>query len=211
MKRVCKKFPRLSPPHSPAKPSKQPKKGALARLAEPCGPSDSPFKPERSRRGRATPLPLDRARRPPGGHVETGPRRHGKPLPAPLCPLHRRPANRRFPHFPGKPTARRPSPLPASDDRRALSKAPSPPLRAAHPQSSSKRSRGRPPQPHCSRWAALPLPLQRQPAFPLGRPPLQHALQRGEDTFFALLSVVGIKSRRMGSSTAWGGGGRAVG
>lgn len=82
MKRVCKKFPRLSPPHSPAKPSKQPKKGALARLAEPCGPSDSPFKPERSRRGRATPLPLDRARRPPGGHVETGPRRHGKPLPS---------------------------------------------------------------------------------------------------------------------------------
>ena len=57
MKRVCKKFPRLSPPHSPAKPSKQPKKGALARLAEPCGPSDSPFKPERSRRGRP-PSPL---------------------------------------------------------------------------------------------------------------------------------------------------------
>lgn len=82
MKRVCKKFPRLSPPHSPAKPSKQPKKGALARLAEPCGPSDSPFKPERSRRGRATPLPLERARRPPGGHVETCPRRPGKPLPS---------------------------------------------------------------------------------------------------------------------------------
>lgn len=61
MKRVCKKFPRLSPPHSPAKPSKQPKKGALALLAEPCGPSDSPFKPERSRRGRTSPPLTERA------------------------------------------------------------------------------------------------------------------------------------------------------
>lgn len=199
MKRVCKKFPRLSPPHSPAKPSKQPKKGALARLAEPCGPSDSPFKPERSRRGRTPPSPLtERA-----VHLADTWRPARADLGNPSS-LHRRPANRRFPHFPGKPTARRPSPLPASDDRRALSKGSSPPLRAAHPQSSSKHSRGRPPQPHCPRWAALPLPLQRQPAFPLGRPPLQHALQRGEDAFFALLSAVEIKSRRMGSSTAWG-------